>query len=388
VEHYDVRGRDRVERIAAAIVGSGGTVATAPSGDIAPFEFTVLDSKGSKLDLICYAFTANKYDQEGRPLDEHRFQVKYGNDFTRYHEIFIDPDRKKITLMFGVHDSLELFIAVDPAMHNPTWFSRSVEFKAGDLETALKLGWYGWERERTAVRRKKPLPKLDCRTEAVIAFRPEHFLRYVEFEAVATGLDPGERLLLSDRITEQLQQPARRIAPKEPRHQLEELLGLTAAEVLDVISARFRLLAAVRGGVAEHHLERLLRQGVPRMFDQVTRVDEDGKPDFEVTFRGRVFRVECKNVLRRPPGRGGGIARVDFQKTRASKGDPCSRYYRRADFEVLAACLHPVRQKWEFVFTPTSALAPHAKCAGRLSERVVVDESWNEDLQSVLATMS
>ena len=35
-------------------------------------------------------------------------------------------------------------------------------------------------------------------------------------------------------------------------------------------------------------------------------------------------------------------------RTRASKADPCSRFYSPNDFDVVAACLHAVSERWEF----------------------------------------
>lgn len=72
--------------------------------------------------------------------------------------------------------------------------------------------------------------------------------------------------------------------------------------------------------------------------------------------------LECKNVLRTTYA--GGIPKLDFQRTRASKSDPCLRYYMPSDFQVLAACLHPVTEQWEFKFALTSKLPPHGSLPG------------------------
>jgi len=201
VERYRVVRRDAVvARIEEALKASGAEVLKSADPKVAPFEFVVKTPKGERLDLVCYAFTANKYGQLGRPADEHRFQIKYGSDFDRYHTIHIGLGRHKVTLMFGVHLDLDLFVAVDPRMHTPTWFSNSVEFKALDLKDTADNGWHGWQRERSNTRRKQERPEQNLQTETVIGFRPDQFLRYVEFERVASGLDCGERLLLSDRI--------------------------------------------------------------------------------------------------------------------------------------------------------------------------------------------
>ncbi|MBK7578933.1 MAG: hypothetical protein IPI67_01895 [Myxococcales bacterium] len=383
IEYYrGVHGHANVGRITRALEESGAQILAAPDATVAPFEYRIRSPRGEVLDLVCYAFTANKYKQAGRPVDEHRFQVKYGSEFKRYHDLFVDERRRKITLMFGVHHEMDLFVAVDPSVHTPTWFSMSVEFKGADLLAAKRSGWVSWERERSAARRKAEMPRLDFSTEVVSAFRPGHFLRFIEFERVATGLDPGERLLLADRIARRLDAPEP--GKREKLHPLERALGLSGGELLDVLGSSFRLAAAIRGRVAEHHLGGELERtaGV----SDVRHLDEDGQPDFTVRYERNLFRIECKNVLRRRNR--DGYPRVDFQKTRASKGNPCSRYYRAAQFEVLAACLHPVTEQWEFNFCPTRVLAPHPNCRGHLSEKVLVSgRGWREQLPAVLETI-
>ncbi|HXU32827.1 MAG TPA: hypothetical protein VN851_19830, partial [Thermoanaerobaculia bacterium] len=74
----------------------------------------------------------------------------------------------------------------------------------------------------------------------------------------------------------------------------------------------------------------------------------------------------------------------DFQRTRAAKSDPCSRYYSPQDFDVVAACLHAVTERWEFSFALPGGLDPHAKCAGKLSSNVSIDERWSRDPLRVL----
>ena len=149
----------------------------------------------------------------------------------------IDPRGKKITILLGVHFEAGLFVSVDPRMHSPTWFPRSVEFRTGDLDAAKAHGWHGWERERSDTR-PKVKPEESLLTETVVAFRSDQFLRYIEFERLASGLDCGERCLLSDRIEQRL---ARGTLPTAPGgHPLEIRLGLPASDILDVAMARIR----------------------------------------------------------------------------------------------------------------------------------------------------
>jgi hypothetical protein len=391
--YFGVKGRRNLERIIAAIEASGGSMLHVSSAGVAPFEVRVKTRYSETLDLVCYAFTANKYRQAGRPSDEHRFQVKYGSDFKRPHSIYIDPSNSRTTLMFGVHDELDIFVAVDPTAHNPTWFSSSIEFKEDDLEKTLQTGWYGWERDRQKSGRRRVGPEQfdeSFRTETVIGFRPQYFLEFARFERVATGMDPGERLLLSDNVAKRITQPRaiERLLAWPPQlnpnrianHPLLKQLGLTAEELFATLQSRFRLLAAVRGSVAEVHLGRLLE--AEPLITHVEHIDLDGQPDFLVTYKGKPFRIECKNVLRRSSD---AIPRVDFQKTRASKSDPCSRYYDATQFEVLAACLHPLTERWEFRFSATRELPSHRRCAGKLSDRVLVSgDIWHKTLPTLL----
>lgn len=377
-----------MDAIAAAIEFSGGEIMRAPSPSVAPFEFDVRLSDGKPLSLVCYAFTANKYAQEGRPLDEHRLQVKYGSEFDRTHEIYSDPKGAKTTLFFGVHDNEDLFIAVDPTLHNPTWFSTSIEFKHKDVRLGLKTGWHGWERDRVHRGRRRVLPQESLTSEALLAFTPKHFLTYALFERVATGVDTGERLILINDIGDDLRRGGRAnnvlakrldlVAPASDEHQLLSQFGLPIDQLLDLIVENPRLHTAVRGGVAERHLQGILERtpGVTA----VKKLNLDGQPDFSIKFQRRPLRIECKNVS---PQTSHGLPRVDFQKTRAAKGDPCSRYYAASQFEVLAACIYPVTKQWDFRFCLTSTLLPHKKCPGKLSDRVLVDH-WAEDLPSLL----
>ena len=108
------------------------------------------------------------------------------------------------------------------------------------------------------------------------------------------------------------------------------------------------------------------------------RLDSEGSPDLQLSYDGGpLLTVECKNVLRRTDA--AGRPRIDFQRTRASKQDPCSRYYAAKDFDVVAGCLHAVTERWEFRYKLTGELAPHSKCAGKLSSNLLVDSAWTVD---------
>ena len=96
--------------------------------------------------------------------------------------------------------------------------------------------------------------------------------------------------------------------------------------------------------------------------------DQDGVPDFTVWLTtGRIITIEVKNVRS-----GDGALRVETQKTRASKGDPMSRFYRADQFDVLAACLYNRTGRWEYLFARTAEL-----------RRSRADERYLEPLQPI-----
>ena len=142
---------------------------------------------------------------------------------------------------------------------------------------------------------------------------------------------------------------------------------------------------AVRGWVAEEHL----RATIARMPEvaECRRLDSDGGPDLAVRLHGGPpLTIECKNVLRHVSARG--FARVDFQRTRASKADPCSRYYSTNEFDILSACLHAVKLQWEFAYIRPDRLDHHPKCRDKLASNVVVDDRWNDSILPLLRELS
>jgi hypothetical protein len=249
---------------------------------------------------------------------------------------------------------------------------------------------------------------LNAQDEALLAFTPERFLKYVQFERVASGLPAGERLLVAEKlapsgavktsittgrhagdglfVAESPTASYETIAPGRPLHPLETELGLSASEILDLIDGAFRLKVAVRGNAAERHLFDHIAD-VPGVTD-VAAIDEDGRPDLDVQFRGRRKRalVECKTVgrklVREHP-------KVDFQKTRATQGEPCNRYYRGSQFDILAACLHPITEEWDFQFCATRQMDPHPKCPDRLDHKVYVEgDRWDDPLSELLDSVT
>lgn len=354
--------------------------------DEAPFRIGFETAGGERLGIVAYAFFANSRPTRNRPEDEYRFQVKYSSRDGGYHEIWHDPYGIYTTLFFGVDLERGFVVGVDPVLHNPTRMFISVEFKQHHAAEILRKGWAFWEREKRS-------RGFDSPVETLVGATPERFLDFVRFEQAAFGLDQGHRYLVAETMgrvggmgdaNSEVTGSIARSLDDERACALAKEFDLSASEILGLIERAPRLKVAVRGWVAETHLATELGR-IPEIvgFDQI---EQDGQPDFAIDLAdGRSYRIECKNVLRRRTA--DGTIRVDFQKTRASKSDPCSRYYRGSDFEILAACLHPATEMWEFRYLPTSKIAPHRKCPAHLDNRVSVGRGWSENLSQLFGEM-
>ncbi|MNY05831.1 hypothetical protein D3C86_1385620 [compost metagenome] len=283
------------------------------------------------------------------------------------------------TLLLGISPEQGFFVAYDPVLHSPTKFFISLEFKQKHVDAIQESHWHSWERER---RRDDGEP-----VEVLVGGAADSFLRYIQFEREAMGEDQGHRQMLAERIVPLIRPQGGIIIPPlmpspDRLHQLAEEFEMDEAEVLSLIAETPRLKMAVRGWVAEVHLSRYL-QAVPGV-EECKRLVGEGTPDIQLRFEGsRPLLIECKNVLRKRSEKDG-LARVDFQRTRASKSDPCSRYYGPDEFDVLAACLHAFSEKWEFRFAQPRLLDLHRTCPGKLSNNVRLDSRWDRPVTEVL----
>lgn len=332
--------------------------------------------------IIAYAFLANQKHTRNRPADEHRFQVKYGSKDGKLHELHQDPFGLYTTLFIGINPDLGIFVGADPEIHNPTKFFISLEFKHREVETILKNGWHFWERD-TRGSNGEPV-------EVLVGGTSSNFLKFVRFERAALREDPGHRQALAEKIAAEPNSPLFSVhavnhqtpAVASPAiHALATEFEMPESQVLDLIASARRLKMAVRGWVAEEKLVGALRI-IPGVTECV-RLDEEGGPDVTLRFESsKRLTIQCKNALRQTTA--DGTPRLDLQKTRASKGDPCSRYYKVEEFDVIAACLHSITSRWEFRYVTPENLDIHRVCAGRLANNVRVDHRWTDVASQVL----
>lgn len=350
--------------IIEGLKAAGCTVMWASEPTHAPFFVSFETPLGERQGVLVYAFFANSRLTKNRPVDEHRFQIKYGSDPKATLPIELDPAHLITTIFVGIDPERGILVGADPLLHNGTKMFISLEFKRREADLVNAKGWHAWERESSR-REDEPV-------EVLVGVRQDKVFEFIRFERLAVGLDPGHRQLLAERLLGQ----QRSAVTLGTRHALTSELRLSEESILDLIQNAKRLKMAVRGWVAEHHLESLL-QGLPGV-TECRRLDEEGRPDIELRFNGaRPILIECKNVLRQRAA--DGSARVDFQRTRASKSDPCSRYYQPGDFSVLAACLHAVTENWDYRFVLTRTLPLHHTCCGRIQSNLRVSADWYTD---------
>ena len=114
-------------------------------------------------------------------------------------------------------------------------------------------------------------------------------------------------------------------------HPLEKSYGLSASEILDAVSKRFRLRAALEGAVAEVQMERHIQVLLGSSIDRYVTHDLDGQPDFSIWLPNieKPLRAECKNV--RESSKEGGEAYREGGKSSPTK----SKHKKRARHKVI-----------------------------------------------------
>ena len=379
---YRVSARDReplVEWMCSALRNEGCRILYRSPADSAPFRITFETKEGERMGVIAYAFLANHNKIRNRPEDEHRFQIKYGNktEADPRLDVWHDPSGLYTTIFLGINVEEDYFVAIDPVLNSNIKLFIMLGFKQHEVDQIRSKGWHAWERAKS----------FDERVQVLVGGTGASLLRLIRFEQAVQGEAQGHRQLVAetfDRVpTRSLADAGGLVEVHLPQHadaqRLARELDLTPTEVFGLIERAPRLKQAVRGWVAEEHLFRHLSR-LPGVSD-CERIEKDGQPDVQLRYRDVRLTVECKNVLRAKAA--DGAARLDFQRTRAPKDNPCGRYYQATEFDVVAACLHAVSERWEFRFARTHLLGPHKTCSGRLASNVKVDAQWLADAEAV-----
>lgn len=375
-EVYRVQGRsDLFDFLLESLQASGARVLYASDSGRAPVFFGVQLDSDERIGMLVYPFRITRNTIRNRPDDEVRGQLRYGSEgsWKREHPLGRDAAGVDVTMIVGIDLADRVMLGLDAHLWDPLPMGISFYAKQAEIEQVKRTGWHVWEKvNRGGTKRSEA--RSPTNLETIVAFGPDRLVDYARLERRATSLrlDPPLRFAAAVAMAD-------RAEPNEPqrRHVLEEQFALTSEQILDIIGGRNRLAVAVRGGVAEYHLEQQLA-GAPGIAG-VRRLDIDAMHDFDVTLDdGTSLRVECKNAS--PKTFAEGAFKVEVQKTRASKGDPASRFYPANGFDVVAACLFSSTGQWKFRFGRTSGMARHKDFPDRLAPIQKVTADWTDSL--------
>lgn len=378
-EVYRVQGRSDLHAfLLDAVRASGGRVLYASDLHRAPVYLGVQLDSDERIGMLVYPFRVTRNSIKNRPDDEVRGQLRYGAEesWKREHPVGRDVAGVDVTMILGVDLADSVILGLDANLWDPLPMGISFYAKDAEIQQAKASGWHVWEKVNRAGT-KRSEPRSPTNLETVVAFTPDRLIDYARLERRATSLRLDQPLRYSAAVA-----LAGKSAVEElpRRHVLEEQFALTSEQILDIIGGRNRLSVAVRGGVAEYHLEHLLETSPD--ITAVERLDVDAMHDFNVTLSdGRLMRVECKNAS--PKTSASGRFKVEVQKTRASKGDPASRFYPVDGFDVVAACLFSPTGRWEFRNGLTSRMARHKDFPDRLAPIQTITNDWAENLSAL-----
>ncbi len=172
-------------------------------------------------------------------------------------------------------------------------------------------------------------------------------------------------------------------------HPLEKLLNADANDIMSAIQAGNRAIVDVKGKLAEYfldkHLKRLKQDGI---ISSYLWSDKDGQPDFEVIYKERELKIECKNIRSKELFSNPRAYKVELQKTRNSKDGTNTRGYRVDEFNILAACLFNHTRKWEYYFSYTLDLERRSEERGflKIMQPVPFEENqiWSTKLVDIM----
>lgn len=223
-----------IDLLHRAVEASGGRVVSCSYFDqrVAPIFLGAEGEDGHRYGLLTYPFTATRRTTRNRPAAEHRFQIRFG-DPTRVRReanpLAHDPSGVDITLVLAADPEHDLLVGLDPLVYAELPMGVSGYYRDTHAEAVASSGWLAWAKEKSKPRTEQGSnwEGLEC----MVGFRPDRFLDYARFEAIATslGLDTGLRVSLAERFQ----------AGRVDRHDLERLFGINAATILDIVESNF-----------------------------------------------------------------------------------------------------------------------------------------------------
>lgn len=89
-------------------------------------------------------------------------------------------------------DLTGFFIGIDPRLQDPALLPRSIPVPTEMVVEITRHGWHAWEQGWDTA----PFGF----AEVLVGGTGRHFVRYIEFERLAVGLDPGPRQLMAEKL--------------------------------------------------------------------------------------------------------------------------------------------------------------------------------------------
>ncbi len=175
------------------------------------------------------------------------------------------------------------------------------------------------------------------------------------------GIERGQRnatIASFQKIAESLDVTIAELFRLKP-HPLEKMFNAPADDIMWAIHNGFRAQVDVKGKLAELYLARHLNDLKDQvLIEDFEWNDKDGVPDFIITYKGRRYIVECKNLRSGEAGvyKQKQSYKVEVQKTRNSKNGSNTRSYPVDHFHLLAICMFNQTGRWDFFFIATKQL--------------------------------
>lgn len=160
------------------------------------------------------------------------------------------------------------------------------------------------------------------------------------------------------------------------QHPVEIKIGASWWDILEAIGNSKASIATMRGFVGEYLLKRYLqtlkKQGLIENFEQ----NQDGskKPDFSVSYQGKIYAIECKTGH----SRNGTCCDMENSNSANERGYSC-RLYDEGWLDVLATL-----KDGRLLFLHESHMRRHTKHQGKYHRTQGFDLPWSDNLVCTL----
>ncbi len=158
-----------------------------------PLQFSIDGPLIGRIGVVCYASPMTacyRPRRVGRTLE---FTIASAPTDSAHPGFWKDPFALFTTIVVGIDFIGGLFVGADPQTQDPLRLPRRIVVPPSMARRLLSRGWHSWERTEGET-------EAFGFCETIVGATQAWFSEYVRFESLATGLDPGHRQLLSERL--------------------------------------------------------------------------------------------------------------------------------------------------------------------------------------------